>query len=190
MKTNIIKIILSLLLFSAVAFASDPKDLIKQKDLELKALLSQKNVDNAKAKVLINSIFDFEELGRKALSSSVWKSISDEQKASFVMEFRRMVENYSTKKLDMYKSDSTTYDETVMRGEDKAKVITYIWNNSKESVLEYQMLKKDDKWLAYDLVIDDMSTVRNYRDNFKEILVDKDFDELIKIIKEKADENQ
>ena len=75
-----------------------------------------------------------------------------------------------------------------MKGTDDARVIAHLWNQGKESVLEYKMTLVNGKWKAWDLVIDDLSTARNYKEQFSKILKDKSFAELIDIISKKADE--
>jgi phospholipid transport system substrate-binding protein len=55
-------------------------------------------------------------------------------------------------------------------------------------LMVYKMDKEGNSWRVWDLVIDDLSTTRNYQDQFKSILETKPFSELIKTIKDKADE--
>jgi phospholipid transport system substrate-binding protein len=67
-------------------------------------------------------------------------------------------------------------------------VIAHVWYKGKESVLEYKMSLVNDSWKAWDLVIDDLSTARNYKEQFSTILKTKSFNDLIQIIREKANE--
>ena len=75
-----------------------------------------------------------------------------------------------------------------MKGTDEARVVAHLWNKGKESVLEYKMSLVNGNWKAWDLVIDDLSTARNYKEQFGQILKTKSFAELIDIISKKADE--
>jgi len=193
-KTNLILriVLLAGLLFSGSLWAETakgPLEIVKSKDAELQVLLRNKSKDNEKLKTLINSIFDFREMGAKTIKSSVWKDLSEEKQTEFVTEFKRMVENSSVKKLEVYRSDSTNYDEPKIKERSgKAEVTARVWSKGKESVLEYKMIQSEDgDWKAYDLIINGLSTVRNYREQFNSILKDKDFDGLINTLKEKAD---
>ena len=56
------------------------------------------------------------------------------------------------------------------------------------SVVVYKMKQENGQWRAWDFVIDDLSTMRNYRDQFSKILKEKDLDGLIETIRKKADE--
>lgn len=186
------KILMALAIASAMSFAAeDPVSAIKKKDVELQALL-KKSSRNAKeterVKALLNDSFNFEELARKSLAADVWKAQDAASQQKFVAEFQRMVRNSSAKRLEVYRADSTIYEPAKMKGDKDARVIAHLWNKGKESVLEYKMSQVDGNWKAWDLVIDDLSTARNYKDQFGQILKNKSFAELIDVISKKADE--
>jgi len=180
-------------LATSVAFAAqDPSALVKAKDVELQNYLKKKNrdaKDNESIKHLINDIFDFEVLAKKSVPAATWKGLDDATRAEFVKNFKRMVENSSVKKLEVYKSDSSRYEPAVTKG-DGSQVTSHIYNKGKETVLVYKFEQpKDGNWKAWDLVIDDLSTARNYRDQFTKILETKTFKDLMDIVKKKADES-
>ena len=77
-----------------------------------------------------------------------------------------------------------------MKGTDEARVVAHTWYKGKEAVLEYKMTLVNGAWKAWDLVIDDLSTARNYREQFSQILQTKSFEELITIVKNKADQSE
>ena len=187
------KFILAIACASLMSFAAeDPVAAIKKKDVELQTLL-KKSSRNAKemerVKSLLNDSFNFEELARKSLAADVWKAQDEASQKKFVAEFQRMVRNSSAKRLEVYRADSTIYDPAKMKGDKEARVVAHLWNKGKESVLEYKMsLGTDGNWKAWDLVIDDLSTARNYKDQFSQILKNKSFAELIDVITKKADE--
>lgn len=178
---------------SLLAFAADdPVAAIKKKDGELQTLL-KKSSRNAKeterVKSLLNDSFDFELLAKKSLSANDWKAQDEASQQKFVAEFQRMVRNSSAKRLELYRADSTIYEPAKMKKNgEEANVVAHLWNGGKESVLEYKMSQVNGTWKAWDLVIDDLSTARNYKDQFTQILKTKSFAELIDIISKKADE--
>jgi len=185
---KMIMLLVAVLAVSISAKGDAPLEIIKKKDAELQLLLKNKKRPKDQRKKLINSIFNFEEMGKKSLSSSTWKSQSPESQNEFVKNFQEMVENSSVKKLEVYEADSTVYEAPELKN-DKAKVTAHMWNKGTESVLVYKMELVNGNWMAWDLIIDDLSTVRNYREQFKKIVNDKGFTELLKILKEKALEN-
>ena len=186
------KMFVLLTLASVLAFAADdPVSAIKKKDAELQTLL-KKSSRNAKemerVKSLLNDSFDFALLAKKSLSKGDWDKQDAASQEKFVAEFQRMVRNSSEKRLELYRADSTIYEPAKMKGTDEARVVAHLWNKGKESVLEYKMSLVNGNWKAWDLVIDDLSTARNYKEQFGQILKTKSFAELIDIITKKADE--
>lgn len=177
---------------SLVAFAAeDPVAAIKKKDGELQALLKKSNhtaKEKERVKDLLSDSFDFEMLAKKSLSAKDWDAQDAASQEKFVSEFKRMVRNSSAKRLELYRADSTIYEPAKMKKDNEARVVAHLWNKGKEAVLEYKMTQVNGKWIAWDLVIDDLSTARNYKDQFSQILKTKSFAELIDIISKKADE--
>ena len=179
---------------SLVAFAAeDPVAAIKKKDGELQALLKKSNhtaKEKERVKDLLSDSFDFEMLAKKSLSAKDWDAQDAASQEKFVSEFKRMVRNSSAKRLELYRADSTIYEPAKMKKDNEARVVAHLWNKGKEAVLEYKMTQLNGKWMAWDLVIDDLSTARNYKDQFSQILKTKSFAELIDIISKKADEEE
>ncbi len=176
----------------AMAFAANPGDpvaIIKKKDAELQKMLRDKAASKQtdRLKVLINGIFDFEELGKRALGPDTWKTMTPDQQKRFVKAFREMVENASVKKLEAYESDSSTYEAPEITN-GKASVTAHVWNKGTESVVTYKLLAEDSTWKAWDLIIDDLSTARNYGEQFKKILQTSNIDGLIAKLEKKANE--
>ena len=186
-KLMILVVGLSLMAFAA----EDPVAAIKKKDGELQALLKKSNhtaKEKERVKDLLSESFDFEMLAKKSLSAKDWDAQDAAAQEKFVTEFKRMVRNSSAKRLELYRADSTIYEPAKMKKEGEARVVAHLWNKGKEAVLEYKMSQVNGKWMAWDLVIDNLSTARNYKDQFSQILKTKSFADLIDIISKKADE--
>ena len=189
MKQRMIKSIVAVV-FLAVGLLhaqTGPVEIIRAKDKELQQLLRAKDVSKqtARVKVLINGIFDFEELGRRALGTATWAKMTPTQKTRFVKAFKSMVENSSVKKLEAYTSDSTRYEPADING-DKATVTAHVYSKGSESVVVYKLWMKNGEWKAWDLVIDDLSTAGNYGDQFRTILKNNSIDNLISRLESKA----
>lgn len=187
------KMLIAIACASLFAFAAeDPVASIQKKDAELQALIKKSNrsaKETERVKSLLNESFDFELLAKKSLSSSDWKAQDEASQKKFVEEFQRMVKNSSAKRLEVYRADSTVYEPAKLKKNgEEASVVAHLWNKGKESVLEYKMSQVSGNWKAWDLVIDDLSTARNYKEQFGQILKTKSFAELIEVISKKADE--
>ncbi len=192
MKIQMIASVLAL--FTAVALAADPVQAISKNDKELQTLLQKKSLskkDGERVKSLLSGVFNFAMLAEKSLPKETWNALDKASRESFAAEFQRMVRNSSAKRLEMYRTDSTLYDAPRMKKNNtEANVTAHLWYKGKESVLVYKMTLVDGDWKAWDLVIDDLSTARNYKEQFATILQTKSFAELLDIVKKKADESE
>lgn len=192
MKIQIFASVLAL--FTAMAFSADPVQAISKNDRELQTLLKKKNLstkDGERVKSLLSDVFNFGMLAEKSLPKETWSGLDKASRENFAVEFQRMVRNSSAKRLEMYRTDSTIYDAPKMKKNNtEANVTAHLWYKGKESVLVYKMTLVDGNWMAWDLVIDDLSTARNYKEQFATILQTKSFAELLDIIKKKADESE
>lgn len=192
MKIQIFASVLAL--FTAMAFSADPVQAISKNDRELQTLLKKKNLstkDGERVKSLLSDVFNFGMLAEKSLPKETWSGLDKASRENFAAEFQRMVRNSSAKRLEMYRTDSTIYDAPKMKKNNtEANVTAHLWYKGKESVLVYKMTLVDGNWMAWDLVIDDLSTARNYKEQFATILQTKSFAELLDIIKKKADESE
>lgn len=172
---------------NARAASPDPVAIIRKKDAELQKMLRDKEQvkKTDKLKVLINGIFDFEEMGRHALGPNTWKTMTPTQQTRFVKAFKSIVENTSVKKLEAYKSDSSNYDAPEI-SEDKASVTSHVFNNGTESIVTYKLQASGEGWKAWDLIIDDLSTARNYGGQFQKILQSSNMEGLIKKLEKRS----
>jgi phospholipid transport system substrate-binding protein len=176
----------------AMVYGEDgPKQIIMKKDSLLKnaiALYDKAHTPAARENVstVINGIFNFSKMGQKALPKPVWDAADSARRTAFVYQFTRMLQASSVKKLEVYQSDSTLYDLTE-NGDYEATVSAMVWYKGRQTKLLYKMTKNNAAWTVWDLIINDLSTVRNYREQFKTILDKKSLSDLIEILKKKAD---
>jgi phospholipid transport system substrate-binding protein len=183
-------IFISLVLSLTLAWSqTDPVETLKANNAKLQSLLKLQKKESTperkeEIKVLINSIFDFKEMGRKALPKKVWKE-NVELQERFTSAFKGMVENASVKKIEAYESDSTKFEPAKIKKK-KAKVKATVWAGSNESETTYKFHLVDGEWKAWDLIIDELSTKQNYAEQFKILLKKKTFLELVEFLESKA----
>jgi phospholipid transport system substrate-binding protein len=184
-------------LFACISLfaAQDPVALLKQNDVELQKELKKKShtaKEIERIKFLSSGLFDFAKMAERSLPKKTLETISAELKAEFAKEFQRMVENSSVNKFKnttFTAPDSTVYDAPKYKKDGaEVEVSIHSWSKGKDMLMVYKMEKTGESWRVWDLVIDDLSTTRNYQDQFKSILETKSFKELIKTVKDKADE--
>ena len=185
----------SLFMCASLFAAQDPVALLKQNDIELQKELKKKShtsKDIERIKFLSSGLFDFAKMAERSLPKKNLDATPADQRAEFAREFRRMVENSSVHKFKTTKftpPDSTVYEEPKYKKDgEEVWVSIHSWSKGKDMLMVYKMDREGDSWRVWDLVIDDLSTTRNYQDQFKSILETKTFKELIKTVKDKADE--
>ena len=155
--------------FMPLIASDSPVDIIKVRNQTVTKIVKAAgdNVDQAtreKLKDVINGLMDFKELSRLALGK-YWAKRTEQERADFVHVFQQLIRNSSVKKLEIYKADRVEYDAPVISG-DKATVTTIAYKGRKDVEIVYKMHKVNGVWKAYDMVIDGVSTARNYRDSF------------------------
>ncbi|MDR2594631.1 MAG: ABC transporter substrate-binding protein [Fibromonadaceae bacterium] len=188
-------ILLSLFACVSLFAAQDPVALLKQNDVELQKELKKKShtpKEIERIKFLSSGLFDFAKMAERSLPKKTLDTVSAALKAEFAKEFQRMVENSSVNKFKnttFTSPDSTVYEAPKYKKDGaEVEVSIHSWSKGKDMLMVYKMEKAGESWRVWDLVIDDLSTTRNYQDQFKSILETKSFKELIKTVKDKADE--
>jgi len=134
---------------------------------------------------IVDSLFDFEEMAKRALGSH-WRSRTPAEQREFVTLFRRFLEKIYADKSDLYEGEKITVGRQTV-DKDYAEVDSKIINKQgEESSVLYRLRQADGKWKVYDVVVEGVSIVNNYRSQFHRIITQSSYEELIKRIKEKA----
>jgi phospholipid transport system substrate-binding protein len=176
--------------FSDIA---NPVALLKQNEIELQKELnkiSHAPEDIERIKHLSSGLFDFAKMTERSLPQKTLDTVSAELKAELTKEFQRMIENYSVHGFitAFNPSDSIVYDEAeYKKNNEEAWVQTHSWRKGEYTLMVYKMDRVCNSWRIWDLVIDSLSTTRNYKDQFSSILEEKSFKELIEMVKDKPD---
>ena len=179
------------IILATSAFAqtkTDPVTVVRQHDVELQGMLkrykSSDKLQQDTLKKMINGMFSFPELGKRALGKT-WAGLKKPQQDSFVAVFRRMVENSSIKRLESYRADSTKYSAATGAA-DKTVVTATVYNRGKSSTVVYKLFQDASGWKALDLVLDDVSSLRSYKDQFSTIVAKEGFDGLMKRLRKNS----
>jgi len=163
--------------------AEDVMSTIKN-DKDIQAGNQQKIFALAEEKILPN--FDFDRVCRMVLGKN-WKSASPEQQAAFQKEFRSLLLRTYATALSKYKNQVIEYKP--MRAETGAKnvsVKTQILQPGGQPIaVDYSLVKGDSGWKVYDIVIESVSLVTNYRSQFSNEIRTNGLDSLNKKLAEK-----
>jgi phospholipid transport system substrate-binding protein len=136
---------------------------------------------------IAQEIFDFPEVARRSLARH-WQPLTDKQREEFTALFADLLERSYVSKIELYSGEKITYANERIDG-DTATVATRVATKSGAEVpIDYRLLKKGTRWLVYDVNIEGVSLVSNYRTQFNKIIQTSSFNELIQKLKTKQEE--
>lgn len=172
-------------LTASAALAGPPTESLSASIDKIIALLADpayKNPDTrpamrAKLIAAIDAVFDMKELSRRALGAD-WGKFTPEQQDRFVAAFGQSLQNTYLDKIESYTDEKVQYLKEQALGADKAEVDTKVVGKGKEIPIAYRLANRGG-WKVYDVVIEGVSLVQNYRSQFGQILTNETPDALI-----------
>ena len=195
MKKYLIKLLFLAVFFSINSIAAlGPEDLVRKTaedvlfaikaDEEIQKGDKEKIYKLAEEKILPN--FDFERVARLVLGRA-WRSASDEQKKEFIVQFRTLLLKTYTVALSKYKNQTIEFKPTRMSDTDEIVIVkTEITQSGGQPIrVNYALSKNSGKWLVFDIVIEGVSLVTNYRSQFSSEIKRNGMDTLIKKLSKK-----
>lgn len=128
--------------------------------------------------------FDFAEMARRSLGSN-WRQRTPEQQREFIEIFTDLLEDSYVSKIEAYTNEKYSFTkETVDK--DFAEVTSKIaTKNGDEISIRYRLHLADGDWKIYDVIIENISLVNNYRSQFNRIIANSSYEDLIRKLKEK-----
>lgn len=135
--------------------------------------------------------FDFQEFSSRTVGAG-WRNFSPQQKNDFADAFADLLINTYVNKIDGYNGEQIAFTgERLSPKGDRAEIQTVIsMKNGKKIPVSYRLLPKGSDWKVYDVLIENISLVKNYRTQFQDLLRSSDPDQLIVRLREKANEVQ
>jgi phospholipid transport system substrate-binding protein len=130
--------------------------------------------------------FDFQEMSKRVLGKQ-WRKLSTEEKDQFVNLFTRLLQYAYIGKVEDYVDKEIKFGRQRIKG-NRAEVQTELVDGNNTIPVSYIMILKGDKWMAYDIIVEGVSLVRNYMEQFRSILRTEKFSGLIKQMEDKIKE--
>jgi len=179
------------LAFSAHGYAeTSPVQTVHESVDAILALLKDDTLsqDDRRAKIRahINTRFDFDAMSQRTLATN-WKKATKQEKEKFIDLFSQLIENTYIGKIEAYTNEKVEYPGEKVKG-NKALVETLIIAASADIPVDYKLYKKGDTWWVYDVIIEGVSLISNYRSSYQEIVKKEGFDGLLAKMQEKIDE--
>src|SRR5262245_17037830 len=190
----IVAVALSLAL-APPALAGAPTDQLRsQVDRVIKTLedpqLKQeaKALDRRKAvRSIADEIFDFGETAKRSLGRH-WQARTPSEREEFVQLFSDLLERSYISKIELFNGERVTYVGETIDGDTATVRTRLVTKQATEIPVEYRMLKRGERWLVYDVIIEGVSLVANYRTQFNKIIQTSSYQDLVKKMKGKQEE--
>lgn len=141
----------------------------------------------AKLKEVIYARFDFRAMSQRVLARH-WKRATPEQQDRFIEVFAELLANTYLSQIEAYTNERVEYTGEKVKKQKYAMVDTKIITKSQEIPVTYRTRVKDGEWLVYDVVVEGVSLISNYRTSFGGIVSKDGMDGLIAQIEEKLTE--
>jgi phospholipid transport system substrate-binding protein len=181
------------LLGAGEAVAGAPTDQLRRSvDLVLKILSDPQFKTEGKTaerrrliRSVANEIFDFMEISQRSLAR-YWQARTPAERKEFVRLFSNLLEYSYVSKIESYSGEKIRYVGEVPDGGDRAVVRTLIVTKQNTEIpVDYRMFRLGDRWRAYDVTIEGISLVANYRAQFNTIIQRSGYPDLVAKLKEK-----
>lgn len=189
-------LVLLLLVFGIAlpVWAGEPTDEIKQTTDKILSILtnpslkgSSKTAEREKLiRQAIDERFDWEEMARRSLAR-YWDQRTDGEKKEFVRLYSDLLERTYMDKVEGYSGEKVIYEgESVDNGYAVVRVKIVTKKNTDIRV-DYRLKRVENKWLVYDVSIEGVSLVNNYRTQFNSIILKSSYENLVKRLRERVE---
>jgi len=136
-------------------------------------------------KEIINPIFNYDEMARRALGAH-WRHRTPAEQEEYLRLFRGFIERVYADRVDLYEGERIVIGRETFDG-DYAEIESKVVNGKgDESPVIFRLRRADGKWRVYDAVVENISMVQNYRSQFDRVISKSSYDELKKMLREKA----
>jgi phospholipid transport system substrate-binding protein len=183
-------LLLGLSLFSPVVAAATPKEDIRKTVDQVLAVLRDPQLKGVprreKLSTLIRARFDFATMSQYTLGK-YWKSASPEEQKNFIRLYSDLLEESYIGRVEAYSNETVNYLSEKIEG-DRAEVTTKVRSGNTELPIDYRLVQKNGEWFVYDVLIEEVSMIKNYRSSYGEIIRKDGFVSLLERMAEKIKE--
>ena len=182
---------IALTVANIAAADASPTDTVRGSVDSILTLLQNKELDQAtrrkEMRKVINGRFDFRAMSQRTLATN-WKKASKEQQQEFVQLFSQLIENTYIGRVEAYTDEKVDFPGEKVKKK-KAVVETLILTATADIPINYKVYqKKNGEWWVYDVIIEGISLISNYRSSYQEIVKKEGFNGLIAKMKNKIKE--
>jgi phospholipid transport system substrate-binding protein len=197
-KDSALKIALMMTLALSWAFpvwAGAPTDRVRETTDKIIAIVSDPALKDPGHETLrreqirkaVDELCDWQEVSRRSLGRH-WAQRSEQEKKEFVQLFGQLVERTYIDRVEGYSGEKVNYTGERTDGDYAEVDVKIVTKKNTEIPVVYKLRSKDGKWWVYDIIIEGVSLVNNYRTQFNDILAKSSYEDLVKKLKEKVAE--
>ena len=154
------------------------------RDPSLKAESARK-VKKDKIRVIADEMFDFAELSKRTLAQN-WSKFDPDQQKEFIKLFKSLLADTYADKILQYTNEKIVFSKEVPVSDKAVEVRSTVIRKTGEIPINYRVMLKAEGWRVYDVVIEGVSLVNNYRTQFREVLVNKTPESLLETLRKKV----
>lgn len=135
----------------------------------------------------VDELCDWQEMSRRSLGR-YWTQRSEQEKKEFVLLFGQLLERTYVDKVEGYSGEKVIYAGERIDGDYAEVNVKIVTKQNTEIPVMYKMRSRDRKWWVYDIVVEGVSLVNNYRTQFSDIMAKSSFEGLMQKLREKSAE--
>ncbi|CUS38303.1 MlaC/ttg2D family ABC transporter substrate-binding protein [Candidatus Nitrospira nitrificans] len=189
----VLMMVLCLGVVAVPGYAGPPTDSMKATIDEVLRLVREKELKQPEKaeerrnllEKVVAARFDYAEMSRRALGAP-WNQLTPQQKQEFVELFQTLLTNSYADKVETYSGEGVQYLNELTEKE-YAEVRTKVLSGKTEIPLDYRLINKANDWRVYDVIVDGVSLVNNYRGQFSKILRASSYSDLVDQLRKKTD---
>jgi phospholipid transport system substrate-binding protein len=134
---------------------------------------------------ILDNVFDYVELSKRTLSRN-WNKLTPNQREEFQRLYKTLLEKGYLDKILAYSDQEVVFGKERTLGQNKIEVESKIVSGSLVTPIHFRMILKNGKWRAYDVVIEGISLVKNYRSQFKRVIKKKSLEGMLEVLRKKV----
>lgn len=128
--------------------------------------------------------FDYAEMSKRALAT-YWTPLTETQRTEFVELFKRFLSDRYAEKIEGYSGEQVGYLSERIE-ETYAEVRTELRSDKTDIPMDYRLILKEGRWHAYDIIVDGVSLVKNYRSQFQKMIRESSYQELVNKLRDRT----
>ena len=148
-----------------------------------------RKVKEQKLEVIADKMFDYIELSKRTLGLN-WNKFTQEQRKEFVDLFKMVLKDAYVDKIMAYTNERVNFTKEVSLSETTYEIQSVVMRKSGEVPIFYRAIKRENSWKVYDVIVEGVSLINNYRTQFREILGNNPPETLLETLRKKVGKRQ